>query len=233
VAWAQEQPDRPRSSLRFYLGYATQTLTEVNDAIEFNIPVQWDTFGGALEYGAELDVMVSDVASIGAALGIQGSEVNNAYSDWSGAAVSDKIKLKVIDVSGTLAFWPPSTPGLYFGVSGGLAFGSADSEFRFTIYDDPSSDIVLDGEFSGNGLSLGIFGGYQAPIAESGLFFVKAGYRHRKLGEFDGRACSPGYGCVDASASNNAGQPLDFDLSGFHIRAGVAFAFGEAGTGPR
>ena len=232
-AHAQQHAKQPSTHLRFFLGYTTQSLTELNAAIEdderifhsFGIPVSWDTFGGALEYGAELDLMVSEVTSLGASVGVQGSDVNNLYSDWSGS-VSDKMHLKVIDVSGTLTFWLPSSPGMHIGISGGVAFGSADSRTRLTIYDDPGSSFDLDAEFSGKGLSLGVFGGYQARLGATGLVSLKAGYRHRKLGEFDGRVCSVGDGCADDSASNNSGQPLDFDFSGFYLRAGVGFAFG-------
>ena len=67
-AHAQQHANQPGTYLRFFLGYTTQSLTELNAAIEdderifhsFGIPVNWDTFGGALEYGAELDLMVSD-----------------------------------------------------------------------------------------------------------------------------------------------------------------------------
>ncbi|MCK4412653.1 MAG: hypothetical protein KAY32_03830 [Candidatus Eisenbacteria sp.] len=234
TAGAQQQQIHPKGYLHLSLGYATQALGEVNDAIEddeqifrsLGVPLSWDTFGGALEFGGGLEFMVSETVSLGASVGIQKSSVNNVYSDYSGS-FSDKADLRVIDVSGTLTLWPPTSRGLFLGASMGVAFGKANSETRFRVYSDSDYDLDVEGEFTGKGLSLGVFSGYQGRIGRTGLLFVKAGYRHRNLGEFDGEFCSPQVGCWDTEAQNNAGQALDFDFSGFYLAGGVGFALGR------
>ena len=231
---AGQERSTPKGYLRGFLGYTTQALGDLNDAIEddeqalrgLGIPLDWETFGGAMEFGAGADLRVSDTVTLGMQVGMQRSSVENSYSDWSGA-LSDHIDLRVIDVSGTLTFWPPNSPGLFVGGSMGVAFGTADSESRFRIYSEPEYDLDAESDFSGSGLSLGAFGGYQAAVGEAGLVFLKAGYRLRNLGEFDGDVCSPQSGCWDTEAQDNAGQALDFDFSGFFLECGLGFGVGR------
>ena len=233
-ASAQLPDSSPRAALRFNVGWGLQDLGDINKGIEddervfhsYGIPVDWDTFGGAIELGAGADVWVTDAISLGATVGWQKSSVENLYSDISGS-VSDKIDLKLVDVSGTLTFWAPAAQGLFVGASAGMAFGWADSQAKLRIFGDPSSDIDLNGEFAGEGLSVGAFLGYQGRIGTNGLIFGMAGYRHRNLGEFDGTVCIPSGECVDAQPSNNAGQAMDFDFSGLYVRGGFGLALGR------
>ncbi len=233
---AQVPDSAPRAAFRFGVGWGLQDLGDLNKGIEdderifhsYGIPVDWDTFGGALEISGGADVWVTDAISLGATVGLQQSSVQNLYSDISGS-VSDNIDLKLVDVSATLTFWAPAAQGLFVGASLGKAFGWADSRTKLRIYGEPSSNIDLDGEFSGEGLSVGVFLGYQGKMGKNGLIYGMAGYRHRNLGEFDGTLCTPSGECVDAKPSNNAGQAMDFDFSGLYIRGGFGLALGGRG----
>ncbi len=105
----------------------------------------------------------------------------NLYSDFSGS-VSDMSYLQVIDVSGTLTFRLPSSRDWFMGASVGMAFGTVDSSTRLRIYGDASSNVHLEGDFSGQGPSLGAFLGYQGRVGRTGLVWGLGGERSRTYG---------------------------------------------------
>jgi hypothetical protein len=220
--------------LRGSLGYGSQTLGDVNDGIREDeqifisggVPVRFDTFGGALDVGAEFGFRLARVLSLGVGVNYQKNDVNNAYSDLSGE-FRDDVTLKIVDVSGNVTLWVPDT-GLFFGASAGVGLGKLDEFISFIIYGDPTSSFSVSAKGKGNGFVAGVFGGYDAEFSSGLLVFGKVGYRFRNLGNFDADAQSPELGSSSGPVRNNAGRPIDFDFSGAYVSVGVGVSLGKA-----
>jgi hypothetical protein len=226
-------PAKGATSVYGFMGYGTQALGDVNAAIEDDeaafqgagIPVNFETFGGAIDFSGGVVHQVGNSIGLGVELGYQGNSIDNRYTDVSGS-YSDAVDLRIVDVTGVLQFWVPAAPGLLFGTNVGAGFGSAKDEFHLVDYNNSANDTDYVGEWSGVGLSAGAFAGYHFALGKSAQLLLHSGYRYRNLGEFSGEANSPQWGSSTAPPSDNAGQPLDFDFSGFYTRLGFGFSFG-------
>lgn len=224
-------PAKGATNMYGFLGFGTQALADLNSAIEDDesvlqgagIPVNFDTFGPAIDLGGGIVHQVSETIGLGIELGYQRSSVNNRYSDVSGS-YSDAVDLEILDVTGALQFWVSSAPGLLFGTNVGVGFGAVKDELHLRNFSNASNNVNGTGQWSGAGFIAGVFGGYHFTLSQSTRLLLHAGYRYRNLGEFDGGSGPP---------SDNAGQPLDFDFSGFYSRLGLGFAFGGESALPQ
>jgi hypothetical protein len=219
-------PAKRSTNLYGFLGFGTQSLGDVNGAIEDDervfqgagIPVSFDTFGPAVDLGGGLVHQISETIGLGAELGYQTSSVDNRYSDTSGS-FSDAFDLEVLDITGVLQFWVPSARGLLFGTKIGVAFGAAREEVHFRNFNTPSNSFDRSGDWDGIGFVAGAFTGYDFALSQDVQLMLHAGYRYRNLGEFSN-------GSNGQPPSDNAGQPIDFDFSGFYSRVGFGYEFG-------
>jgi hypothetical protein len=219
--------------IRASVGFGTQSLDDLNSSIESDeqffqsggIPASFDTFGGALDLGAELGFRISRSFSIGFGLNYQKNEVTNTYSDVTGS-YSDELSLGLWDVSGNMSLWFGT--GLFLGGSAGMAFGNVTDDTSFVIYDDPSLSYSISSKGDGKGFSASAFGGYQATFASGPVLFAKLGYAYRNISEFDGSYTSPEFGTGGGTLLNNSGSAMEFDFSGIFACIGIGIAFGKS-----
>jgi hypothetical protein len=234
AASAQTFGDRKFFYARVFLGYGTQSLGQLNDVIEederflqsVGLPVEWETFGGALDVGGELGLTLSRVVSIGFGLSYQKNEVRNAYTDVGGT-LGDDVEVTIWEWTGNVTLWVPGVRGLFFGGNMGSGVGSLRRFVSFQVFGDPASSFTIDAEAKGSGFAGGFFAGYEAVFAAGPLVFGKIGYRFRNLGAFKGTVTSPEFGTAEGTIQNSLGQDIDFDFSGFYAVIGFGISFGK------
>jgi hypothetical protein len=220
--------------MRGAIGYGFQSLKEVNDDIKNDelllrssgIPVNWDTFKGTYDVSMEMGFRLIRVLSVGISIGYQKNKINNSYSDYSGS-LSENIAISAWDIAGNITLWIPGTKGLFVGANSGVGLGSIAEFISFQIYGDPTNSFTDDISADGKGFIAGMFAGYEAQFKSGPILFLKLGYRFRNLGEFEGTARSPELGFYEGKVLNNAGVPIEFDLSGFYVVGGFGIALGK------
>lgn len=223
---AISQPQTPSNA--FYtsvsLGYGGQSLKDINTDIKddeqliqsLGIPVNFNTFGGALDIGFELGYHISPVVSLGACLNYQGNKITDSYSDVTGS-LSIERSASIVNIMGNIGLWLPAAPGFHFGIGGGIGIGNAGLDLRFADFTDPTNNLQTDGNWNGNGFIAEGFTGYRLHLAPAFNLLFRGGYRYRNLGQFSGSIQSLQLGNSMGPYQNNAGQPLDFDFSGLYF----------------
>jgi hypothetical protein len=234
AASAQTFGDRKFFYVRASLGYGAQSLGQLNDAIRrqeeilksAGLPVEWETFGGALDLGGELGITLLPVLSIGIGVNHQRNEVRNSYSDLSGS-LSDDLKLTIWEVTSNVTLWAPGVRGLFFGGNAGFGIADWTSLTILRVVNDPSADFTLKVQANGSNFVGGLFAGYEMNFAAGPLVFGKIGYRFRRIGEFEGTAQTPEFGGIPGRVLDPSGQPISFDFSGFYVFVGFGISVGK------
>ncbi len=214
------------------LGYGGQSLKDINADImddeqllqSFGIPVGFNTFGGALDLGFELGYHISPIVSLGACLNYQGNKITDSYSDFSGS-LSIERSVNIFNIMGNIGLWLPTVPGFHFSVGAGIGIGKAGLDLRLADFFDPRNNLQTDGNWNGNGFVAEGFTGYRVHLAPAFNLLFRGGYRYRNLGQFGGSIQSLQLGNTVGPYQNNAGQPLDFDFSGFYFVTGLSVFF--------
>lgn len=253
-AHALMQPGKAR--LRASLGFTTLTLADINNEIEaarraFRADTlvdesSWDPLGGAPNLGVELDVQITPVISAGIGVGAHRSSIrHNAFRvlsvdiDTGEPAefehYDEHVKLSSWDVVGTLGLWVPSAPGLHFGAQLGMVRGTFERESWYLV---ESFSVVANlqqkvGAWSGSGVVLGAFTGYELPITSQLGFSTRVGYRYRKIGRPVGTVLTTDWGDQGNSRETEtgplvdaAGNRMELDLGGFYFNVGVSMSLG-------
>jgi hypothetical protein len=253
-AHAVMQPGKAR--LRASLGFTTLTLGDINDEIRsardafradtLTDESSWDPFGGATNLGVEVDVQITPVVSAGIGFGAHRSSIrHNAFRilsidvDTGEPAefehFDEHAKLSSWDVVGTLGLWVPSAPGLHFGAQAGLVRGTLDRESWYLV---ESFSVLANmqqrvGAWSGTGVVLGAFTGYEHPITSQLAFSTRVGYRYRKIGRPSGTLLTTDWGDQGNSRETESGPLLDaagnrmaIDLGGFYFNVGIGMSLG-------
>lgn len=218
--------------LRGAIGVGGQSLGEVNRDIRDDQSLfagsgaQIDTFGPAIFFSLEAGRRFSEKWSLGLALSYQRDKVNNLHTE-PGFSYSNEIELSVLEVTGNASYWIPNVPGLFAGGALGMAWGKDQQDTRYRDFTDPSNDFSLQGDYGGTGLVIAVFGGYEYPLQSGIRLFATTGYQHRNFGELSGDEVSTPVGLGSGSPVNNAGAPVDFDLSGLYLKVGAGIPFGS------
>ncbi len=253
-SYAVTQPGKAR--LRASLGFTTLTLGDINDQIRSDRDAfmadtltdesSWDPLGGAPNLGVELDVQITPVVSAGIGFGAHRSSIrHNAFRilsldiDTGEPAefeqFDEKLKLSAWDVVGTVGLWVPSAPGLHFGAQVGMVRGTFERESWYLI-ESFSVEANMQqklGTWSGTGVVLGAFTGYEQPITSQLSFASRVGYRYRKIGSPSGTLITINWGDqgnereVEPGPLLDAdGNPMELDLGGFYFNVGVSMSLG-------
>jgi len=253
-AHALMQPGKAR--LRASLGFTTLTLADINNEIEaarnaFRADTlvdesSWDPLGGAPDFGVELDVQITPVVSAGIGVGAHRSSIrHNAFRvlsvdfDTGEPAefehFDEHVKLSSWDVVGTLGLWVPSAPGLHFGAQVGMVRGTFERESWYLV---ESFSVVANmqqkvGAWSGSGVVLGAFTGYEQPITSQLAFSTRVGYRYRKIDRPQGTLLTTDWGDQGNSRETETGPLVDangnkmaLDLGGFYFNVGISMSLG-------
>ena len=216
------------------IGFNSPSLGDVNDYLDsteqifesgLGSSVSWDNFGMAAVFGFELGKQVSNSAFLGVKFAYQKSSISNSYQN-STAAISFDPAYSLYDFSARLKFVLPSAPGLYLGASAGYASGKFTEELDFNYFPDPNENLQAESEYTGSGLALGGFVGYQLSIGKTVFLTGELGYKLRNLGSFEGTITSPQLGTFEGTAVDNSGKEMDFDFSGVSVDIGVVFLLG-------
>lgn len=222
----------------FYLslsaGLCKPALGDVNDYLDsmeeifessLGQHVSWDSFGTSPAFSAELGKQVSGSAFFGARVTYQKKTVNNSYSNSLGSLSYDP-EYQVLDISARLKFLLPRATGIYLGLSGGYAEGKFKEYLAARFPYNPEDNVTVESEYTGSGLSVGGFAGYQFAIGPKAYLTGELDYRYRNLGSFDGSTVSPEYDPYEGPALDNSGKEMDFDFSGLSIDIGVVIQLG-------
>ena len=247
---------RGKVSLRGSLGFTTLALGDINDQIrsardEFLADTlveesRWDPFGGAPDFGIEVDVQLTPVLSAGLGFSSQGgTRRHEAFRVFSidpstgepanTESLDEDLKYSAWDVVGTLGLWVPSAPGLHFGVQLGLARGTFEQQA--THLDDSGRDLpfleISQGDWKGTGVVLGAFTGYEQPLSSVLSLSSRMGYRYRNIRRPDGTLRTTHWGDTgnerhweSGPLLDDEGNPMELDLSGFYFRIGLALGLG-------
>lgn len=217
------------------LGLQNPSLGDVNDYLSSNedifesssgINVNWDEFSTVVIFGGEIGKRVSKTASLGVRASYQSQKINSSFSNAIGTISYDP-EYQLVDISARIKFTLPDKPQLYLGFSGGFASAKFTEYMAGRFPSDPQSNLTLETEFTGAGVSFGGFGGYQVDVGSSFVLQAEVGYTYCNLGSFDGYADSPEFGHYEGPALDNSGQEMDFDFSGFGIRVGGVVFLGR------
>jgi len=261
------QPGKAR--LRGWLGFTTLPLGDFNGQIRsernafmadtLTDEATWDPMGGAPSLGLELEVQLTPVLSAGIGFSSHRSSVRQEafrilsidLETGEPAEFEDfdqELKVSAWDVVGTLGLWVPSAPGLHFGAQLGLVRGTLTREFVHvaSAFSIPAEFTeFVDGRWTGTGIVLGAFTGYDQPISSQLSLTSRIGYRYRKIGSPDGIVRTltldenegtsyewePGPSRLWRVGAPGApldveGDPMSLDLGGFHFKVGLSMALG-------
>ena len=258
-----------RTTLRGWLGFTTLSIGDVNDQIRFERTAfladtltdgaLWDQLGGAPSLGVELDVQLTSVVSAGIGFSSQRNSVRQeAFMVLSldefgePAEIEDfdqELKVSTWDAVGTLGLWVPSAPGLHFGAQLGLARSTLTRDFVHvaSAYTIPAEFTeFVNGRWTGTGVVLGAFTGYEHALSSRLSLTSRIGYRYRKIGgphgivrrltldENEGTSYEWEAGPLRHWRIGPRGAPIDvegdpvsLDLSGFYFKAGLSMGFGS------
>jgi hypothetical protein len=257
-----------KTRLRAWMGFTTLPLGNLNDQVRsernafmgdtLTDESRWDPLGGAPNPVVELDVQLTPVLS--AAIGYSSNRSSVRHEAFRIISVDEfgepaetedfdqALKVSTWDVVGTLGLWVPSAPGLHFGAQLGLARGTLTNE---SVHDVSAFSIpaayteFLNGRWTGTGLVLGAFTGYDQPISSQLSLTTRVGYRYRRIGRLDGIVrrleldenegtsyeWEPGplrhwkIGPPGAHL-DTGGDPMSLDLGGFYFNVGLSVGLG-------
>ena len=255
-ATAANEPGRVR--VRGWLGFAVMTLDDVNDRIRSERDAfradslvdetRWDPFGGTPNLGIELETQVSPLFSVGIGFNSQRSALRHeAFRTFSSDPITgdplefeeydEDLRLRAWDVVGTLGLWVPSAPGLHFGAQLGLVRGTFESDrvHVFSSYSAGEFTATTHGIYSGSGVVVGGFTGYEQPLSPVLSFSSRLGYRYRRisapfgifrtltLDEHEGTS----YEWENGPLLDATGRRMSLDLGGFYFQ--MMFSMGLGG----
>ncbi|UCG53212.1 MAG: hypothetical protein JSW58_06560 [Candidatus Latescibacterota bacterium] len=221
--------------LRGIIGIGTQFLNDVDDATkeyekiftDAGIAADFESFGPVLDLAFEVGYRYSQSISTGLAFSYQGNSVDNDVSGFS-FAFSDRLELFIVDITGDVSYWPAIARGLFFGVNGGVGYCEVDEKLAFRDVLFPGNDFDLTGKWEGFGPVFGIFAGFEFGTSSRTTLFSKAGFYYRNFGSLDGDVTVSALGIDETTKepkTNRAGEPVDFDFSGFYLKVGVGVPF--------
>lgn len=243
-------------SLRGHVGIAALSPADINDAARAardellaDSTVEesrWDPFGITPSLGIELEMQLTRELSFGLAFSSQHSfrrhtavrvfSTNPATGEPAEMeSIEEELRISAWDIGGTLALWVPSAPGLHFGVQLGLVRGALEKEgmhFFETFTAEPFLESTR-GDWSGTGVALGAYTGYEQAVTPECALSTRIGYRVRKIGAPDGILRTTRWGDQGNSREWSEGPPLDsdgrpmgLDLGGFYFNLGLSLGFG-------
>ncbi len=255
-AQALTQPGKAR--IRGSLGFTTLTLGDINGQIRSERDAfmgdtltdesRWDPLGGTSNLGVELDVQVTPVISAGIGFSSHRSSVRHeAFRIISLDAESgdvaefedfdEELKLSAWDVVGTLGLWVPSAPGLHFGAQLGLVRGRFTSERvhvinAYTLAEEYTKTIR--GQWSGTGVVLGAFTGYDQSLSPALSLSSRIGYRYRRIGSPEGivrtltldETEGTSYEWETGPLLDAEGKRMSLDLGGFYFNMMLSLGLG-------
>ena len=255
-AQAVTQPGKAR--LRGWLGFTTLPLGDLNDQIRSERDAfmgdtltdesMWDPLGGAPNLGAELDVQFTPVVS--AAIGFSSLRSSVRHEAFRIISLDletgepaefedfdEELKVSAWDLVGTLGLWVPSAPGLHFGAQLGFVRGTFTSDRVHVIsafsYPAEYTEFV-NGRWTGTGIVLGAFTGYDQSISSTLSLTSRIGYRHRRIGSPEGVVRiltldeneGTSYEWEPGPLLDAAGNPMSLDLGGFYFKVGLSMGLG-------
>lgn len=195
------------------IGYATQSLSDVNDDIKAfrsdlqasqsrgaTLSYEWEPFGGAPDFDTEVGYRFSKLVAAGIGFAYQQSSVKHlaepdSFDLGSGGyyfgTVEEQPKLSLLEVSGNVTLWVPSVPGLHFGGALGVARGTRTlTDALDVLYGDAlvsaDSTTAGKGEWHATGVTFGAFAGYEVSVAPNISLLGRFGYRYRNVGKMVG-----------------------------------------------
>jgi hypothetical protein len=183
--------------------------------------VEFETFGGAPDFGLGFSFGASKNMSIGLEVGRQTSGVAIGYVDEF-TLIASVLSLRVLEIAGTIEYRLPQVVGLSVGGTAGIGIGNAEQASHYQDFVDPSNNENSFSDWDGTGFSGGAFVGYSLPLSHRTTVFARTGYRSRNLGKFWGTTQSDQLGDGPTEPVDNAGNPVEFDFSGAYARVGIA-----------
>ena len=232
-AWSAPPPPTPGFFFaRGSLGYATQSLSELNDAIHLNEAnfrangddVSFESVPGAMLSGLEAGYRVTSSFSTALGLDYQQSSVEGTASGPS-ETIRRNTNLSLLNVSARLAWWPHGLKGLHVGAEGGMGFGAATESDRRRDPDDPTYIYDANGHWDANAFTAGAFAGYAHWFGPTLFLDLRAGYRHLDMKEMDGRLDAT-TGTIHGPYTDANGKPVAFDFSGGFVSLGLGVRLG-------
>lgn len=246
-----------QARLRGWLGFSTLSLDDINtqlraerDAFMADTLVDgalWDPFGSAPTFGVEVDVRLTPLLSAGLGYGAHRSSVRHEafrvfsldFDTQEPAELEEfdqALKLSAWDVVGTLGLWVPSAPGLHFGAQMGLVRARLESRnvHVFSTFSAGEYTTTTTGEWSGSGVVLGAFTGYDQPLSSTLSLSSRMGYRHRKVNAPEGIVRTltlnenegTSYEWEAGPLADPSGRRQSIDLGGFYFNMMLSLGFG-------
>jgi len=200
-------------------GFGSLRLNEFNDFIEdrerllqsYGVPLEWETMRTGFEFGGALAYRATDYVGFGLEGNYQFKSNDTRFSDITGKLI-DVMKVQFFEFDFFLDFWIPQAPHYNLGLHVGRGFGSFRDDVEYTDNTTPANSFEYDDEFTGEGMTSGVFIGYRKPYGQGAQLMAKIGYRMRDIGELE----KNGRPVVDL-----LGDPISFDFSGFYARIGL------------
>jgi hypothetical protein len=229
----RRQRGRLAVAFNAWAGWGTQALDHVNRTFEedeelfasLGVPMSFERIGSAPDFGAGFAFPVSSGLAFGIECGWQASSARNRYEDPTLSIATD-IELRVIDVTATGEWRWPLVRGLSVGGTAGVSLGHADQQVEFRDFTSPANDESSHSSWGGAGFSGGAFAAWRRPLSDRTSLFLRAGWRSRDIGHFNGRTDSPLL-TGPSKPVDNAGNDVEFDFSGAYARVGVELLTGR------
>lgn len=246
-----------QARLRGTLGFTTLGLADLNGRIRaerdafmadtLTDEARWDPLGGAPAVGFEVDVRLSPRLTAGLGFSAHHSAVRHeafqvlSVDPGTGEPAEvdefdESLRLSAWDVVGTVGVWVPSAPGLHFGGQLGMVRGKLESE-RVRIFSTFSSGEFTRtdrGEWTGTGLVLGAFTGYDQSVTSTLSLSSRLGYRYRKISAPEGVVRTlvldenegTSYEWEAGPLVDSTGRRMSLDLGGFYFNMMLSLGFG-------
>jgi len=226
--------------LRGSFGYALQDLVDINSQIENAehleeireyqgdyLPEDYygsKLFGDSKVMDLEFGYLLTPSWSLGCAVAYRACQVDNFLQSVYFTS-GDELFLKTVSISAIATYRFPFAPAFSAGGELGVAYGSYKRDISTQYQLVPTLNTTFYGDYKGDGLTFGLFAGYERRISDRIRIQTRAGYRHLDLGEYTGTTDRVGYGRYSGTLVDAQGEPVEVDLSGFFFSAGLDFSF--------
>lgn len=233
VRSAGAQPEAKSYWVLGSAGVAAQPLKDWNDDIRADerdlktvgIPVEFKELGIGIPIHAGAGYMVNDYVSVGGSLGFQRASNKNAYSDATGSLSIDT-DIMLLSLLADVTYWLESTPGLAITGAVGVGRGSVKRDESYRGFGNPANDEIH-GDWTGFAPIADLSLAYFERLGDGPLFFGRLGFRQQNLGKMDGDFSSQRLGNSNSPPRDNAGAPMETNLSGAYFMAGVGWILGK------
>jgi len=233
----------PRLYARLGAGIASPSLDDWNEDIQIdedanranggNIDIE--QMGVGFPVLGEIGIRVADALAMGMLASWQSRSVDNPLNNSieslvyqrEVSAVTLAGAFDIVIASGDEEGWGGAlmVDRLVVGGDAGWAWSDARYEVHYRRYSDPSFDVDIDGSWEGQVFTASLYVGVERLLSKQTTLFARLGYRHQNFGELEGGYTSPQWGTLPGPPrfGNGTGEPMETDLSGIYVLAGIGF----------